>query len=68
MLYEILKVNTTITELDIQSKKKRRKKRKKECEIIELFADNEIGVEGARAIKEVLKVNTTLTTLDSGGN
>ena len=29
--------------------------------------DNEIGVEGARALSDALKVNTALTTLDLAG-
>ena len=31
------------------------------------MTDNEIGVEGAKALSEMMKVNTTLTSLDLGG-
>ena len=30
------------------------------------MTDNEIGVEGAKAMSEMLKVNSTLTTLNLG--
>ena len=34
----------------------------------ETWADNGIGVEGAKAISESLKTNTTLTSLNLGGD
>ena len=67
---EALKVNTTLTTLDLDGVKQyshqlttmpkmaQQQQRHK--------TENKIGDEGARALSETLKVNTTLTTLDLG--
>ena len=62
----MLKVNTTLTTLNLRCEERKGKKRKKEKE--EIMTGNEIGVEGAKAMSEVLKVNTTLTSLNLGGD
>ena len=64
-LSEILKVNTTLTKLNLSCEKEERKREifeRKE----EWMTDNKIGDEGAKALSEMLKVNTTLTSLNLG--
>ena len=60
---DILKVNTTLRELDLGGEERkeemfRERKRKKER-----MTDNKIGAEGATALSEMLKVNTALTEI-----
>ena len=67
---ESLKINTTLTELNLSCDEIRNKneeqKRKKKWRINKKkwWTANQIGAEGASSISESLKINTTLTTLN----
>ena len=61
---EMLKVNITLTSLDLSCVEEREKEKKSTKE---RMTDNGIGDEGAKSMSEMLKVNTTLTKLDLGG-
>ena len=71
-LSEALKLNTTLTELNLSGKDKRKKTQKTSINT-SLFSflctttDNNIGERGATSLSEVLKSNTTLTQLYLGG-
>lgn len=61
-MIETLKVNTTLTSLELGSegKEQLRKRRKRKKRV----TDNAFGVEGATTLSEMIKMNTTLTSLD----
>ena len=62
---EILKVNTTLTSLNMSGEKdNKREKRKRKTNS---FTDNWIG-KGVKSIIETMKVNTTLTSLNLEGD
>ena len=66
----VLKQNTTVTELNIHSEKKKKKgeKIRNWSEVIELLTDNAMGDEGAFLLRDALKENTILAILDLEGN
>ena len=59
----MLKVNTTLKTLHLQSGKRKGNIKKKQ-HILTFFTDNGIGEEGAKVIREIVKSNTTLMSLD----
>ena len=59
---ESLKINTSLTTLNLGSDKKIRNEKDRRNE--KKWIGNEIGYEGAKAISESLKINTTLTELN----
>ena len=77
MISEALKINTTLTKLNLycdeiwknewnnnnEMNVKEREWIKIEM-IINIWTDNKVGNEGARMISEALKINTTLTVLN----
>ena len=64
MISESLKINTTLTKLNLCCIViKKRENNKKEWDKI-LWTDNKIRDSGAKAISESLKINTALTSLD----
>ena len=64
----ILKQNTTVTELNIHSEKKKVENIRNWSEVIELLTDNAMGDEGAFLLRDALKENTILAILDLEGN
>ncbi len=80
MISESMKINTTLTTLNLvrdikKHEKERRKERKKETERKAKKnksntdgTDNNIVSEGAGMISEALKINTTLTKLNIAGD
>ena len=62
IVIEALKVNTTITELNLESEKEENMEKEKINE--ERSTGNNFGDEGAKSLSETLKSNTTLTSLD----
>ena len=66
---ESLKINTSLTELDLGSDEKIRNKREKmKWSEMKEWIDNQIGNEGAKTISESLKINTSLTELNLEGD
>ena len=66
---ETLKINTSLTELDLWGDEKiRNEKQRIKMKRNEKWIDNQIGTEGAKRISESLKINTSLTTLYLGGD
>ena len=64
---ESLKINTSLTELDLGSDEKIRNKREKmKWSEMKEWIDNQIGNEGAKTISESLKINTSLTEMYLG--
>jgi len=62
-----LKINTTLTELDLggdEIRNKMKKTKEKNEGQTKKRIGNQIGAEGASAISESLKINTTLTELN----
>ena len=65
---ESLKVNTSLTELNLGCDEKiRKEKERTKWKEMKKWIDNEIGTEGAKTISESLKINTSLTELNLGG-
>ena len=62
-LSEALKVNTTLTSLDMSCGEERKKEKQKRM-MNERRADDGIGDEGAKSMSEMLKVNNVLTSLN----
>ena len=62
IIFEALKVNTTITELNLESEKEENMEKEKINE--ERSTGNNFGDEGAKSMSEALKSNTTLTSLN----
>ena len=60
---EMLKVNTTLTSLNLSSERRGKGKTKRNKKINDWLTDNGIRDEGAKALCEKLKVNKTLTSL-----
>ena len=65
---ESLKINTSLTELNLWSDEKIRneKESKNEKNENEEWIGNHVGDEGAKTISESLKINTSLTELNLG--
>ena len=64
---ESLKINTSLTSLNLGSDEKIRnekKERENKWKEMKKWIVNEIGDEGAKRISESLKINTSLTELD----
>ena len=65
-LSEALRVNTTLTELDLGCEQQ--SSNDNQCIVnFNDISDNKIGGEGTHALSEALKVNTALTTLSLAG-
>ena len=64
---ESLKINTSLTTLDLGSDERIRKE-KVEMKWNDKWKGNEIGDEGTQAISESLKINTSLTSLNLWGD
>ena len=67
-LSEALKVNTTLTSLNLVSMQQRQDfaKQREQCQNRGKKSGNDIGIEGVGALSEALQVNMTLTALDLG--
>ena len=65
-----MKINTTLTELNLDCDEIRNKKwkTKEKMKSNKTWTANQIGAEGASAISESLKINTTLTELNLGSD
>ena len=64
-LSESLKINTSLTTLDLEGDEKiRNEKREKRTKRNDKWIDNKIGSEGAKSLSESLKINTSLTTMN----
>ena len=68
-LSEALKVNTTLTSLNLESAQQQEQDKDEQMHELShnIKTGNKISDEGAFALSETLKVNTTLTTLKLGG-
>ena len=62
IVIEALKMNTTITDLNLESEEEEKKEKEKERN--EWMTDSGIGDEGVKSMSEMLKTNTTLKTLN----
>ena len=62
---EMLKVNKTLTTLNLARGEERKEDQKEKEE--ERMTDNMIGADGAKTMSEGLKVNSTLTSINLGG-
>ena len=73
MISEVLKSNSTLTDLELRCDEneewiyKENKDKKIEMKKMKKWTDNHIGAEGARMISEGLRSNSTLTTLNLRG-
>ena len=68
MISESLKINTTLTDLDLYGDERIKKRNRKIGYWNWKWAVNNIGAEGAEMISESLKINTTLTKLYLGSD
>ena len=69
MISEAMNINTTLTELNLDSDKiEERNDMNKPHDNNVHEVDNKIGVEGTRVLSETLKANATLTKLSLSGD
>ena len=61
-----MKINTSLTSLDLGGDEKIRNEGEKKWKEMKEWIGNGIGTEGAKAISESLKINTSLTSLNLG--